>query len=251
MVAAALASACGGSERAPSADQSGPAAVARPVLDPTNPKGALGVISFPTSGSATAQDDFLRGVAWLHSFGYEEAIDAFHAAQAKDSQFAMAFWGESLAYSQPLWFHEEPDKGRAALAKLGSTPAARLAKAGTSREQGFLRAVEALWGDGARPARAAAYTEAMAAVATAHPADDEAQVFYALALLATMPRGDLSVPIRERAGKIVEAVFARNPVHPGAAHLILHAYDHGALAPRGLLSAEVSCHHRRRIAERD
>ena len=36
---------------------------------------------------------------------------------------------------------------------------------------------------------------------------------------------------------MAEAVFARNPKHPGAAHYILHAYDHGALAPRGLAAA--------------
>jgi len=215
-----------------------PAAVApTSVIDPTQRTGDLGAIAFPASGAASAQDDFLRGVAWLHSFGYEDALEAFQAAQAADPAFVMAYWGESLAYSQPLWFQEEPDKGRAVLAKLGPTPEARLAKARTPRERGFLRAVEALWGEGDRPARAAAYAAAMAEVVAAHPADDEAQVFYALALLATMPRGDLSLPIREKAGAIVEAVFARNPKHPGAAHLILHAYDHGALAARGLAAA--------------
>ncbi len=94
-----------------------------------------------------------------------------------------------------------------------------------------------IWGDGEKPARAKAYADAMATVARANPNDDEAQVFYALALLATMPRGDASLPIREQAGAIVDAVFARNPKHPGAAHLILHAYDHGRLAARGLAAA--------------
>ena len=49
-----------------------------------------------------------------------------------------------------------------------------------------------------------------------NPADDEAQTFYALALLAhdaasAMP----SLPIRQQAGAIAETVFARNPKHPG------------------------------------
>ncbi|MBP7778046.1 MAG: hypothetical protein KA371_13010 [Acidobacteria bacterium] len=222
---------------APAPAASTPAAPA-PVADPTQRTGDLGAISFPVTGAASAQDDFRRGVAWLHSFSYEDAIEAFQAAQAKDEGFVMAYWGESLAYSQPLWFEEEPEKGRAALAKLAPTPEARRARARTPREQAFLGAVEALWGPGERPARAAAYAEAMAAVAADYPADDEAQVFYALALLATMPRGDLSLPIRERAGRIAEAAFARNPKHPGAPHLILHAYDHAALAPRGLAAAK-------------
>ena len=61
--------------------------------------------------------------------------------------------------------------------------------------------------------------------------------FYALALLATMPRGDAALPIRRQAGGIAEVVFARNPNHPGAAHYILHAYDHGTLAARALPAA--------------
>ena len=46
----------------------------------------LGAISFPNSGAPAAQAAFLRGVAWLHSFGYEEAIDAFREAQKTRSR---------------------------------------------------------------------------------------------------------------------------------------------------------------------
>jgi hypothetical protein len=198
---------------------------------------ALGRVSFPNSGSAAAQADFLRGVAWLHSFGYEDAIDAFRAAQKIDPSFAMAYWGEAMSFSQPLWQFEEPDKGRAALAKLGATSAARIAKAKTPREQGFMRAVEALFGAGDTRARAAAFAAAMAKVAADNPADDEAQTFYSLALLATLPRGDAALPLRQQSGAIAERVFARNPSHPGAAHYILHAYDHAALASKALPAA--------------
>ena len=79
-------------------------------------------LAFPNCGAPAAQADFLRGVAWLHSFGYEDAIDAFRAAQKIDPAFAMAYWGEAMSFSQPLWFFEEAEKGRAALAKLGATP---------------------------------------------------------------------------------------------------------------------------------
>ena len=168
---------------------------------------------------------------------YEDAIDAFRAAQKIDPSFAMAYWGEAMSFSQPLWFFEEVDKGRAALARLGPTPEARLAKAKTPRERGFMRAVEALFGPGDTAARAAAHAKIMATVAAENPADDDAQTFYALALLATLPRGDASLPLRRQAGAIAEKVFARNPRHPGAAHYILHAYDHGTLASRALPAA--------------
>ena len=197
----------------------------------------IGRVVFPNSGAAAAQADFLRGVAWLHSFSYEDAIDAFRAAQKIDPNFAMAYWGEALSFSQPLWFYEEVPQARAALAKLAPTREARLTKAPTPREQGFLSAVEALFGPGDTPARAAAYAQVMAKVAADHTADDEAQAFYALALLGTLPRGDGSLPLRRQAGAIAERVFARSPNHPGAAHYILHAYDHVTLAPKGLAAA--------------
>jgi tetratricopeptide (TPR) repeat protein len=204
---------------------------------PQAPSPRLGRVVFQNSGSPAAQESFLRGVAWLHSFGYEDAIDAFRAAQKIDPSFALAYWGEAMSFSQPLWFFEEVPQARAALAKLGPTPEARIAKAKTPSEQGFMRAVEALFGPGEKAARHAAFAAEMAKVAAANPADDEAQTFYALALLSTLPRGDASLPIRRQAGGIAEKVFARNPNHPGAAHYILHAYDHGSLADRSLPAA--------------
>jgi tetratricopeptide (TPR) repeat protein len=168
---------------------------------------------------------------------YEDAIDAFRAAQQLDPNFVLAYWGEAMSFSQPLWFFEEVEKGRAALAKLGPTPETRLAKARGSREQGLLRAAEALFGAGSTSVRATAHAQAMAKVAADHPADDDAQTFYALALLATLPRGDAALPLRQQAGALAEKVFARNPRHPGAAHYILHAYDHGTLASKALTAA--------------
>jgi tetratricopeptide (TPR) repeat protein len=197
----------------------------------------LGQVSFPNSGAAIAQSDFLRGVAWLHSFGYEDAIDAFRAAQQKDPSFALAYWGEAMCFNQPLWFFEEPDKGRAALMKLGATREARTAKAKTPREQMYFAAVEALFGAGDKQTRDKAYSTALAALAAKFPEDDEAQAFYALSLLAMLPRGDQALPMRQKAGAVLEAIFARNPQHPGAAHYLLHAYDHGTLAAKALPAA--------------
>src|SRR5688572_23270537 len=128
-------------------------------------KPTLGRVVFPNSGSAAAQADFLRGVAWLHSFMYEDAIDSFRAAQKIDPSFALAYWGEAVSFSQPLWFYEELPQARAALAKLGATPEARIAKAKTPRERGFLRAVEVLFGPGDRVTRHSAYAQEMAKVA--------------------------------------------------------------------------------------
>ncbi len=44
----------------------------------------VGAITFPTSATGETQQHFLRGVAILHSFGWEQAIEQFQAAQKLD-----------------------------------------------------------------------------------------------------------------------------------------------------------------------
>ncbi|MGH9312891.1 MAG: hypothetical protein ACRD1S_06795, partial [Vicinamibacterales bacterium] len=146
---------------------------------------SLGTIHFPTSGSPKAQPHFLRGVAALHSFEYEEAADAFRQAQAVDAGFAMAYWGEAMSQNRTLWSQEDRDAARRALARLGSTPSARAARAPTPREQGYLGAVEILFDEGEKAARDLRYAEAMGRLAGRFPDDHEAAAFYALAKLAT------------------------------------------------------------------
>jgi tetratricopeptide (TPR) repeat protein len=197
----------------------------------------LGRISFPTSGSARAQPAFIRGVLLLHSFEYDDAIEAFRQAQIADPGFAMAYWGEALSYNQPLWLNENLDKARATLARLGPTRAARQAKAPTAREQGYLDAVERLFGDGAKPVRDRAYADRMAQLHAQFPEDDEASTFYALALLSTIPPGARNLAVSLKAGEIALAVLKRNPEHPGANHYALHAFDDGEHAARALQAA--------------
>jgi tetratricopeptide (TPR) repeat protein len=203
------------------------------------PGPSLGRISFPTSGSAQAQAPFIRGVLLLHSFEYDDAIGQFRQAQRSDPGFAMAYWGEALAHNQPLWYNENVDKGRGALAKLAPTRAARQAKAPTAREKAYLDAVEALFGDGAKDARTRAYADRMAGIHRLFPEDDEAALFHALALLATIPEGQRNPAISLQAGGIASAILKKNPEHPGAAHYALHAFDDGEHAAMGLQAARI------------
>lgn len=199
----------------------------------------LGKISFPNSGAPAAQPAFIRGVLLLHSFEYDDAIAAFREAERIDPGFALAYWGEALCFSQPLWGNEDVAKARAALARLAPTAADRQAKAPTARERAFLAAVERLFGQGSRAERAHAYADRMAVVARDYPQDDEAQVFYALALLATVFGGDRNTAVSLKAGAIASAVLKKNPQHPGAAHYVLHAYDDGEHAAMALEAARI------------
>ncbi|HMF97278.1 MAG TPA: hypothetical protein VKE96_23425 [Vicinamibacterales bacterium] len=197
----------------------------------------LGRISFPTSGASAAQAPFIRGVLYLHSFEYDAAIDQFREAQKRDPNFAMAYWGEALAYSQPLWRNESVDKARAVLGRLAATPAARQGKAPTAREKGYLDAVEKLFGAGDQPSRAKAYAERMGALHAQFPDDDEAAAFYALALLGTIPETERNQAVSLKAGEIALAILKKNPEHPGANHYALHAFDDGEHAAKALEAA--------------
>jgi tetratricopeptide (TPR) repeat protein len=203
------------------------------------PAAPLGRISFPTSGAAAAQPAFVRGVLYLHSFEYDDAIEAFREAQKTDPGFALAYWGEALAYDQPLWMNESVDRARAVLARLAPTRAGRQAKAPTSREKGYLDAVERLFGDGDSVERHRAYADRMAELYARFPEDNEAGAFYALALLATIPAGERNAEVSLKAGAIASAILERNPEHPGAAHYALHAFDDGEHAAMGLKAARI------------
>ena len=76
----------------------------------------LGSVDFPTSGAAAAQPHFIYGVAALHSFWYEEALEAFGRAAAIDPSFAMAYWGEAMCYHRSYRPGSDYPAGRKALA---------------------------------------------------------------------------------------------------------------------------------------
>lgn len=198
----------------------------------------VGVLSFPTSGSPEAQSHFLRGVAILHSFGWKQAIAEFKKAQAAQPDFAMAYWGETLCYNHPLMAEQDAKNPRDVLARLGPTPAARLAKAPTPREKGFLQAVETLWGEGEWRDRRVAYRDAMARLHRDFPADDEVTTFYVVSLLSGARALDEdSFRDEMRAGALALDVFTRHPKHPGAPHYAIHAFDDPIHAPLALESA--------------
>jgi len=64
---------------------------------------ALGRIVFDNSGNAAAQESFLRGVAFLHSYEYANAATAFREAQRADPALAVSYWMEALTYSRIDW----------------------------------------------------------------------------------------------------------------------------------------------------
>ena len=59
------------------------------------------------------QTYFLRGIAALHSFWYEEALKEFRHSTKVDPNFIMGYWGEAMAYNHPLWEEQNKIAGQA------------------------------------------------------------------------------------------------------------------------------------------
>lgn len=202
--------------------------------------GDLGRIDFATSGSPEARDHFLRGVLLLHSFEFSDAAEEFRQAQKIEPGFAMAYWGEAMTFNHPLWMEKDNEAARKVLDRLAATAPDRRAKAPTEREKMYLDAVEALYGKGKgdKAADDRAYAEAMRRLHEKFPEDEDAAAFYALSLLGTC-EGKRDVAVYMKGAAIAEEVFAKNPLHPGAVHYLIHSYDDPVHAPLGMRAARV------------
>ena len=207
----------------------------------------LGKVDFPTSGSEKAQSHFLRGLAALHSFWYEEALEAFRESTRVEPDFMMGYWGEAMAHNHPLWSEQDTSTAREVIARIKDTPKL------TARERAYLEAVKVLYGPGDKTERDAAYSAAMEKIYREYPDDLDAAAFYSLSLLGMVRMEEKSYRLQARAGAIALEVYQKNPNHPGAAHYIIHAFDdpeHAILAlpaARRYASIAPEAHHARHM----
>lgn len=207
--------------------------------DTDSQAGALGKVSFQTSCDPKVQADFERAVAMLHSFWYSAGEKAFRDVLAADPGCAIATWGiASLLMSNPL-------AGQGASAKAAEQAQAAIDEgrrigAKTPRERDYIEAVAAYYKDFATRSerdRQASRAKAYEALAKRYPADDEAQIFYALYLAGTQTQADQTYASYLKAAAILENQFKKYPEHPGVAHYLIHSYDAPPIADKGLTAA--------------
>src|SRR5579864_1400498 len=167
----------------------------------------LGTVSFATSCAPAAQAPFTRAVALLHSFGYEEARRAILEASAADSGCSMAYWGVAMTWYHPLWAPptaEELNRGAGAAERASAIPAR------TDREKAFVEAIGLFykdWPTVSHRKRATAYENAMQQIHGRYPSDDEAAIFYALAILGNLDQADKTYAKQKQAAKILNEVL--------------------------------------------
>jgi tetratricopeptide (TPR) repeat protein len=200
----------------------------------------LGTVSFPISCSPDAQAKFTRAVALLHSFGYEDAEKAFGEVARIDPQCGMAWWGVAMSNYHPVWpspySPAELARGIAAASKASAVGAK------TPRERGYIDAIAAFYRDAGTVdiiPRARAYEAQMERLVAQNPDDDEAAIFYGLALVShgmSVPT-DKTYAYQKKAAAIFNGLLEKHPDHPGIAHYLIHSFDYPALAPLALKAA--------------
>jgi tetratricopeptide (TPR) repeat protein len=123
---------------------------------------------------------------------------------------------------------------------LAAIEKAKASGAKTQRERDYIDALAAMYVDYDKTphqARVQSYLKAMEALAAKYPADDEAQIFYAITLNVAASPGDKTYANQLKGAAILEPIWQRQPQHPGVAHYLIHLYDYPAIAAKGLPAA--------------
>ena len=200
----------------------------------------LGDLSWTIStDSQVARRYFDQGLRWTYAFNHAAARRAFQEAQRQDSNCAMCYWGEAFVLGSNI---NAPMEERAVDPSLMAIARAQaVGHHASPREQALIEALATRYSSepGAdRATLAQAYADAMSAVRTRFPDDENIAVLYADAVMNTSPwdywQSDGRTP-RGRIGEAiaaVEGVLAKNPVHPGAIHLYIHLVEASATPER-------------------
>lgn len=197
----------------------------------------FGSISFEITCSQKVKKDFDLAMALLHSFEYDEAEKVFAKIIDEEPQCAMAYWGVALSNYHLLWSPpsaKELEKGAKAL------EIARGLAIGSPRELKYINAASSLFADWEKVdhlTRCRNYEEALENIYQEKPDDHEVAVLYALALNAAADPADQTFQKQRKAGDILNAIYAKEPNHPGVIHYIIHTYDNPELAENALVAA--------------
>ncbi|HEX9581527.1 MAG TPA: hypothetical protein VF970_10520 [Gemmatimonadales bacterium] len=189
------------------------------------------------------QDYFNQGIRLTYGFNHAEAIRAFAQGARLDPQCAMCYWGVALAYGPNI--NAPMDSASGVEAFRAVQRAEQLVTALSPRERAYVAALARRYAAVPPSDRAvldSSYARAMGDVARRHPDDLDAQVIYADALMNLSPwnywRPDATPrPDTPELLSRLEGVLARNPDHPGACHLFIHAVE-AVHAERAVTCAE-------------
>jgi tetratricopeptide (TPR) repeat protein len=195
-------------------------------------------------GAAALQRWFDQGLMLAYGFNHDAAERSFLKATELDPQCAMCWWGAALVLGPHVNAPMDPDNNAKAWSRLQKALA--LAPQADEREQAYIQALAARYAEKPPEDRQPldrAYADAMAGLAQRYPDDLDAVTLYAEALMDLQPWDYWDAqqqPVGEttRIVSQLESVLARNPDHPGALHLYIHAVEASPEPQRGVDAAD-------------
>lgn len=194
--------------------------------------GDLGTHHQPiTTTSREARAYFDQGLRLTYAFNHHEARRAFQEAARLDPGCAMCYWG--IALTQGSNYNSPTDTEREQAAYQAVQQARALAARATERERATIEALATRHSLDPKADRAAldrAYADAMREVVRRFPDDLDAATLFADSLMNVRPwdlwqRDGTPHPGTDELVRTLERVLARNPEHPGALHLYIHAVE--------------------------
>lgn len=197
----------------------------------------LGTVHFDTSCKPEAQKLFDRGMLYQHSFWYRASQQVFGDVLKADPECGIAYWGIALSL---LWNPHVPTPAKNLAEGANAIAKGKSVGTKTQREGDYLDGLGAMYADYEKVdhrTRMQAYAKAMEQLAQRYPNDDEAQIYYALALNTSASPADKTYANQLKGAAILEPIAIRQPQHPGVAHYLIHLYDYPPIAEKGLEAA--------------
>lgn len=199
-----------------------------------------------TTHSSQAQRYFNQGLTWTYAFNHDEAIRSFEEAAELDPSCAMAWWGVALCHGPHINYPMMPEE-RSKAAWSALQKALELRANASPVEQAMIQALAARYASPAPADRSTLdreYAGAMKLVYQRYPDDLDVATLYAESLMDLQP-WDLWTHDGEPKGRtveivsVLEGVLSKNPRHPGAAHLYIHAVEASSEPERAIESANI------------
>ena len=204
-----------------------------------------------TTNNKYVQRYFDQGLTIDFAFNHAESARSFRAGQTLDPNCAMCFWGEALALGPNINVTSNGSVIMADQERLAAYEAIQkavsLKNTVSEKERDFIDALATRYnGDTASPRGPLdlAYSEAMRKLSNKYPEDDDAASLFAESLMNTMPwdywiDADSPKPLTVEAIETLEKVMARNPRHPMALHLYIHAVESSSQPERAEAAADI------------
>jgi tetratricopeptide (TPR) repeat protein len=204
----------------------------------------LGPFKRPISSkNAEAQAFFNQGFQMMYAFARLDAVRSFREAWKRDPECAICYWGEGWAWGSYLNGPMSAEQSPFAYAAMQK--AVSLKDKASPNERAFIEALSVRYVKNfdvkTRREQDQAYADAMKKVADQYPEDLDAITLYGDALFLLEPRRgtrDINQPSVKRLHTVLETVLNKDPKHPGACHLYVHATESTVVPDKAVACAE-------------